>query len=126
MKYQTFGEKHPFHCMHSKSIYSLTLGYPKRILITLRISSHSSLQSTQNPHEIQLKIHKIKKNKGVLHEAPCMHDKRILKDQINPLLKGGSQCLSLGGSIKKKSLEKKIVAAGIFHKPYLWQARDEE
>ena len=45
-------------------------------------------------------------NKGVSKKTPCMHDKRLLKDQKITLYQEGSNGLPLDGSNKKKSLEK--------------------
>ena len=55
-----------------------------------------------------------------------MHDKRLLEAQESTWYQEGSNGLPLGGSNKKKNSKKKVVVVGIFHKPYQWQARDEE
>ena len=102
-----FEEEQKFNCMHS-NIWLFTClgqdGYQSHF----KHSYKATLQSyTKSPMKIPLKIHKNLKNNGVLQEAPCMHDKRLLKDKSSSLVQGGSHCLPLSSSNKKKSLEKK-------------------
>ena len=53
-----------------------------------------------------------------------MHDKEALKDQTNPKLQEGSDCLPLEVPNKKRSLKKIMGPAEILQKQCLWKAKE--